>query len=97
MMQFLYYVAQELCHEYMTGKRGGGECHRGEYEYCRNGYIPISYGSFIFLWENTFITPLLMASLHCIIDDIIVMSETLLKTINKHVIDSEVHNTARFQ
>ena len=80
----------------MTGK-GGGECYRGEYEYCRNGYIPISCGIFIFLWENTFITPLLMMSLHCVTNDVIVMSETLLKTINKHAIDSEVHNTARFQ
>ena len=72
-------------------------CHRGEYEYCGNGYIAISYRIFIFLQENTFITPLLMVSLCCIIDDIIVMSYTLLETINKHVIDSEVHNTARFQ
>ena len=38
------------------------------------GYIPISYRIFIFLWENTFITPLLMASLCCVIDDVIVMS-----------------------
>ena len=40
----------------------------------RNGYIPISYEIFIFLWENTFITPLLMMSLHCIINDVIVTS-----------------------
>ena len=73
MMQFLYYVANKLCHEGMTGKRGG-ECHRGEYEYCGNGNSPISYGIFIFLWENTFITPLLMISLCYIIDDVIVTS-----------------------
>ena len=73
MVQFLYYVAHKLCHEGMTGKRGG-ECHRGECEYCGNGYIPISYGIFIFFQENTFITPLLMASLCCIINDVIVMS-----------------------
>ena len=29
---------------------------------------------FMFLWENTFIAPLLMMLLHCIIDDVIVMS-----------------------
>ena len=52
----------------------GGECHRGEYEYCGNRYTSISYGIFMFLWENTFITPLLIASLHYIIDDVIVTS-----------------------
>ena len=71
--------------------------HSGEYEYCRNRYISISYGIFMFLWENTFITPLSMVLLCYIIDDVIVMSKTLLKTINKHAINSEVHNTARFQ
>ena len=57
----------------MTGKMGG-EYHRGEYEYHGNGYIPISYGIFVFLQENTFITPLLMMSLCCITNDIIVTS-----------------------
>ena len=33
-------------------------CHGGEYEYCGNRCISISYGIFMFLWENTFITPL---------------------------------------
>ena len=73
MLQFLYYVAHKLCHEGMAGKRVG-ECHRGEYNYCGNGCIPISYGIFVFLQENTFITPLLMMSLHCITNDIIVTS-----------------------
>ena len=73
MMQFLYHVAHELCHEGMTGKRGG-ECHEGEYEYCGNRYTSISYRIFMFFGENTFITPLLRASLHYIIDDAIVTS-----------------------
>ena len=55
-----------VCHGYM--------CHGGEYEYCGNRYISISCGIFMFLWENTFITPLLMASLHYITSDIIVTS-----------------------
>ena len=49
-------------------------CHRGEYEYCRNRYTSISYGIFMFLQENTFITPLSMVSLCYIIDDVIVTS-----------------------
>ena len=70
MIQFLYYIACELCHRGMTGKRGG-ECHGGEYEYCGNRCISISYGIVMFLQENTFITPLLMMLLCCIIDDVI--------------------------
>ena len=53
----------------MTGKRGG-ECCRSEYEYRRNEYIPISYGIFTFWQENTFITLLLMMSLHYITNDV---------------------------
>ena len=49
-------------------------CHEGEYNYCGNGYISISYGIFTFLQDNTFITPLLMMSLCCVIKDIIVTS-----------------------
>ena len=52
---------------------------------------------FAFWQENTFITPLLMMSLCYITNDVIMTSKTLLKTINKHALDSEVHNTARFQ
>ena len=33
-----------ICHGDMTGKKGGGECHGSEYKYCRNEYIPSSYG-----------------------------------------------------
>ena len=73
MIRFLYQVAHELCPGGMTGK-GGGECHGGEYEYCGNRYISISYGIFMFFWENTFITPLLMMTLHYVIGDVIVMS-----------------------
>ena len=47
MTQSLYYEVHELCHGDMTGKRGG-ECHRGEYKYCGNGYISVSYRIFMF-------------------------------------------------
>ena len=57
----------------MTGKRGG-ECHRSEYEYCGNEYIPISYGIFAVWQENTFITPLLMTSLHYVTNNVIMTS-----------------------
>ena len=82
-----------ICHEDMTGKRGG-ECCGSEYKYCRNEYIPSSYGIFIFWWENTFITPLLMMSLCYITNNVI---NPCSKTINKCTLGSEVHNTARFQ
>ena len=48
MMQFLYYVAHKLCHEGMTGKRGENVT-EVNMNIVGNGYIPISYGIFIFL------------------------------------------------
>ena len=54
-------------------------CHGGEYKYCGNRYISISYGIFMFLQENTFITPLLIVSLHCVIDDVIGHHKPCLK------------------
>ena len=43
----------------------GGECHRSEYEYCGNEYIPISYGIFAF-WQEKY--------LHCsTFDDVITL------------------------
>ena len=46
-------------------------CCKSEYKYCKNECIPVSYGIFTFWQENTFITPLLMMSLHCITNNII--------------------------
>ena len=57
----------------MTGKRGG-DVTEVNMNIAGMGTFLISYRIFIFLQENTFITPLLMASLHCIIDGIIVTS-----------------------
>ena len=55
---------------------------------------PFPIGIFIFWHENTFITQLLMMSLCYITNDII---DPLSNSINKCVLDSEVHNTARSQ
>ena len=49
---------------------------------------------FYILLGNTFIAPLLMTSLCSINNNII---NPCIKTINKHALDSKVHNTARFQ
>ena len=51
-------------------------------------------GIFMFWQENTFITWFLMMSLCYITYDII---DPFLETINKCMLDSEVHNTARSQ
>ena len=77
MTQFLYYEAHELCHWGHDMERGG-ECHRGEYKYGGNRYISISYRIFMFgafLQGNTFITPFLLMSLCCIINDIIYLAQ----------------------
>ena len=77
MIQFLYYEAHELCHGGMTGKREG-ECHAGEYKYGRNRYISVCYRIFMFgmfLQGNTIITPFLMMSLCCVINDIIYLAQ----------------------
>ena len=46
-------------------------CCRSEYKYHGNEYIPASYRIFTFWQENTFITLLLMMSLHYVTNDII--------------------------
>ena len=66
-------------------------CCGSEYKYCRNEYIPSSYGIFTFWWENTFTTPLLMMSLCYITNNIINPCSKL------HALGSEVYNTPRFQ
>ena len=64
----------KLCHEGMTGKRGGENVTEVNINI-------VGMSAFIFLMEflfllreNTFITPLLMMSLHCVTNDIIVTS-----------------------
>ena len=56
MIQFLYYVVHELCHEGITGKRGG-ECHGGEYEYC-------GMGTFLFPMEFLYFCGKIPSLLH---------------------------------
>ena len=76
MMCFLYQVAHELCHGGMTGKRGG-EVTEVSMNIAGIGTLLFPMEFLCFCGKIPSITPLLMASLHYVIDDVIVTSLNL--------------------